>query len=246
MSYREQFFSADAARFYDERQYKRGSYSDVLWSIEREQLDVVLGDRADFDYLDFACGTGRVLRHVTARASSARGIEISLAMAERARVTAPNALIECRDITATGSSVEGRYDVITAFRFFLNAEPTLRRAALQQLRDRLRGPQSILILNNHGNLVSHKAIFALPHWVKKRGRRLQEGNLMSHRSVLRLARDAGIEISREAGCGFLGGRLAALLPERSVRRFERWFARSRISWLGSNQLYIARLKSFDG
>jgi SAM-dependent methyltransferase len=243
LSYSEHFADEGAALHYDENEYAPGTYSSMLWEIERSQLDRTIRAYAPspFDYLDFACGTGRVLAHVAPRARSTRGIDISEAMVARARERVPSARIEARNIT-DGGDVEATYDVITSFRFLLNAEPELRLAGLKALAARLKDRSSVLIVNNHGNLASHKAVMVVPEWFRYRGRRRQSGNRLSHRAVVRAAEEAGLSIQRLAGCGLLGGRLAGRLPRGLVKRVEVWSARSPLSRLGSNQLYVARLR----
>lgn len=243
VTYRDQFAEGEAAAKYDTVEYADGSYSGLLWDIEKEQLDDVLRKHAPtpFDYLDFACGTGRVLAHVAPRAATATGIEISAAMAARAHARVPAARLAVVDVTAPGAELEGTYDVVTAFRFVLNAEPSLRLAGMRALAARLRSSDAVLVFNNHGQLTSHKAILALPHLLRRGFRRSNEGNVLSHRAVLALAGAAGLRATRVAGAGLLGGRLAEKLPQRRAEAIERRFARSRWSRFGSNQLYVARL-----
>lgn len=243
MSYSEHFASNEKALTYDEKEYAEGSYSSLLWSIERGQLDAAIATHAasPFDYLDFACGTGRVLAHVAPQARSTRGIDISEAMVTRARERVPSATIEARNIT-DGGAVEATYDVITSFRFLLNAEPQLRVAGLEALAARLKDRSSVLIVNNHGNLASHKAVMVVPEWFRHRGRRRQSGNRLSHRAVVSAAAAAGLNIERVAGCGLLGGRLAGKLPRRFAERVERRAARTPLNRWGCNQLYVARLR----
>ena len=242
MTYRDQFAKGNAAARYDAVQYGDGSYSALLWEVEKVQLDSILARHAprDFSYLDFACGTGRVLEHVAPQAASSVGIEISAAMADRARDRVPDATVIVKDVTGEGAEIEGTYDVITAFRFVLNAESSLRSAGLRALRARLANEDSILVFNNHGNLASHKAVMALPHLLRRRGHTAVEGNVLRDKSVRALAAQAGLRVDRVAGAGLLGGRLAAKISVGRVRRIEQRFARSRITRLGSNQLYLAR------
>ena len=243
MSYSEHFEPEATSLEYDELQYAEGSYPSLLWELERRQIDSILNETfpdPDFDYLDFACGTGRVLVHIESRARSSRGIEISSAMANRAKKRVSSAEIVCRDITVPSADVEAEYDLVTAFRFILNAEPDLRRRAMESLARRLRDENSILVFNNHGNLVSHKLLAFPVHQFRMRGTRRQSGNYLSHRSVVRLAEECGLSVERAAGCGLLGGKLAKSLPPRMVQWIESRFASSRLNSLGSNQMYVGR------
>lgn len=244
MSYSDHFTDNKKAQLYDTREYAAGTYSSLLWDIEKGQVDAALARyaRQPFDYLDFACGTGRVLAHVAPQARESYGIDISPAMVERAREFVPAARIEVRNII-DDAAIERTYDVITAFRFLLNAETELRIAGLKALATRLRDGSSILLVNNHGNLASHKVVMAVPEWFRYRGKRRQSGNRLSHRAVIRAATEAGLTIRRVSGCGLLGGRLAQSLPQRLARRMEYWGSRSLLSHFASNQLYVARIQS---
>lgn len=245
MTYREAFSDDLAAIRYDQVEYADTSYAAVLWPVERRQIDKVLSRQAnprEFTYLDFACGTGRVLSHISKVASSSIGVEISPTMAAVAKLRAPMARILTRDITDSSVRVEGVYDVITAFRFILNAEPELRLDSLKALRLRLADSSSILIFNNHGNLMSHKALLALR---TRRGRLHGQtsGHVMSHKQVVALANAAGLAVCRVSGCGLLGGRVARVLPRPIVERIETWFGGSPLWYFGSNQIYVAQLPS---
>jgi SAM-dependent methyltransferase len=244
MTYRDTFSDDSVPIQYDGVEYSDASYGSVLWRLERAQINRILDCQTgthQFTYLDFACGTGRVLSHVSTLASSSTGIEISAAMAAVAASRVPLAKILVADITAPSADVEGAYDVITAFRFILNAEPELRSAAFRALRQRMGSSSAILIFNNHGNLLSHKALMATPRYLRRRAYNSRGGNTMSHGQVLSLAKDAGLSAHRVAGCGFLGGRVAGILPPLLVDRIEGWFGGSLLWRLGSNQIYVAHL-----
>jgi SAM-dependent methyltransferase len=244
MSYREQFAVEEAAAAYDKLQYRPGSYSDVLWRIEREQLhDLVVGLRSThprIDYLDFAAGTGRVIEYLEPLVDTATAIEVSAAMAERARARVCGATVLCRDITAPGAPVEGAYDLITAFRFVLNSEPALRAAGLEALVRRLRDDSSLLVFNNHGSLWSHKALLWPVHKAAGRVRPGEPGNCLSHRQVMKLIATAGLRVDRVLGCGFLGDRIAQRLPAPFVVSWERRVAASPMARATVNRMYVCR------
>lgn len=244
MSYRDQFAGQRAAVAYDEEQYRRGSYSDLLWRVEQQQLRHVVGQLRSshrrIDYLDFATGTGRVLGFLEPLVDTAVGIEVSEAMAQRARRRVPAASVLCRDIATAGAPVEGSYDLITAFRFVLNAEPALRAAGLAALARRLRDDSSILVVNNHGNLWSHKALLWPVHKAAGRVRPGTSGNYLSHRAVVRLLEQAGLRVERVLGCGVLGARLARQLPEARVAEWEHRLASTRAAAAAVNRMYVCR------
>lgn len=245
MSYRQQFSTPLDARAYDEREYRPGSYGDVLWQIEQEQLRAVIEafrrTHPTIELLDFATGSGRVLSYVESMVDASVGIEVSESMAERARARVTRSTVLCRDITLAGAPVEGFYDMITAFRFVLNAELELRRAGLRALAARLRDSSSVLVFNNHGNLWSHKALLYPVHTIRRGRAPRTSGNYLTHRQITGLMAEVGLRAERVHGCGVIGGRLARWVPPTRLLRWERRLTRSRLARLGVNQIYLARL-----
>lgn len=245
MSYRQQFATTDAAQTYDEQEYAADSYGQILWQIEQSQLSAIMyalrATLPTIDLLDFATGSGRILSFLESMSDTSVGIEISESMAERARHRVSRSTVLCRDITLPDTPIEGTYDVITAFRFILNAEPALRRLALLALRDRLRDQTSRLIFNNHGNLWSHKAILYPIHALRRAGKPATSGNTMTHRQVMDLIESVGMRAERVYGCGVLGARLARLGTAERVLEWELSLARSSLWRAGVNHIYVARL-----
>ncbi|KAA1425352.1 class I SAM-dependent methyltransferase [Mumia zhuanghuii] len=240
MRYVNHFATDEAvARYVDH--YGPGTYSSLLWDVERRQLlDVLARSGQDHprDYLDFATGTGRVLELIAPRARRAYGIDTSAAMATHARARVPTAEISIRDITLPGTAIERQYDVVTAFRFVLNARRELATAALTALRRRLRDDRSILVFNNHGNVMSHRAVLYPLHHLRATE---EPVTLLRDRTIREMCRQAGLITERVEGCGLWGGRIAAAAPHGLVERSEDWFATSKLARLGSNQMYVARL-----
>jgi SAM-dependent methyltransferase len=119
---------------------------------ERQHLCRVVGElfpEAVPRYLDFACGTGRVTSTVAPMARASVGVDISGSMIEVARRKLPGTEFHLCDLTS-GTPDIGRFDLVTAFRFFGNAQPELRESAMRTLAERLR-PGGFLIINNHRN-----------------------------------------------------------------------------------------------
>src|SRR4051795_11691 len=70
-----------------QRTFTEYAYRALLWTWEREVLDAVVSPAASAHlvYLDFACGTGRVLRHLEERVKTATGVDVSASMLQVAR-----------------------------------------------------------------------------------------------------------------------------------------------------------------
>jgi len=125
----------------------------ALLKMERAFLGKLLEARRPVLALDFACGTGRVLEFVAGRVERCWGVDISPDMLEVCRTKVPDsATIVCGDLTRDPDLVDRslRFDLITAFRFFPNAQEGLRDEVMGELTGRL-APDGILVFNNHRN-----------------------------------------------------------------------------------------------
>ncbi|MDH3512847.1 MAG: class I SAM-dependent methyltransferase [Gammaproteobacteria bacterium] len=247
-TYRKQFVNKKKATAYDQVEYGSDSYNEILWRVEQEQLAALIAEfRRDYDhidYLDFAAGTGRIVGFLEDKVDNATAVEISSSMVELARKKLTNATVICADITANAAVVEQKYDLITAFRFVLNAEPDLRLRAMRALAARLRDSSSWLVFNNHGNLWSHKLLLWPLHRLRRLGRGyLTAGNYMTNRQARKLADQAGLRIERVIGAGVLSAKVAGRMSVDSAVTLESRLARSELlSRLAVNQMYVARLK----
>lgn len=246
-TYRVHFASASKAAAYDAQQYPPNSHALIAWRVEQEWLSKFLqhfrATHAHIDYLDFATGTGRILAFLQDQVDFATGIEISPAMVTVASTKCRNARLICADITTPQAPVEGRYDLITAFRFALNAEPGLRLAAFKALAARMKDKDSRLVFNNHGHLFSHKLLLWPYHSLRRWGKGyLPEGNYMTHRQAHELCRAAGLEIESIWGSSVLSLRLLRLLSLEHAFQLERRLSSvPLLARLGANQIYVARL-----
>jgi SAM-dependent methyltransferase len=160
-SYRQSHLGADKARSYDEDLWDPRAAKGLDWLIEQQLLADVLpyalppGARSA---ADFACGTGRILEFLNRYFPSPVGIDISPDMLALARARCPRAALILGDTTTTHDLAPGPFDLITAFRFFLNAEPSLRSQALAWMGRSLR-PGGLVIANFHLNPASLRGTY---------------------------------------------------------------------------------------
>lgn len=138
-SYRTSHTSAGYGEFYDSTIF--AGYAGDLWHrYEEPMLTRWLRDarsRGATTALDFACGTGRITEVVRREIPTVVGVDVSAEMLERARDRCPDVTFVERDITTGDVGDIPPADVITAFRFFQNAEPELRHSVLDALGARL-------------------------------------------------------------------------------------------------------------
>lgn len=248
-SYRSHFIEPTEVAAYDSREYGAKSYSTLLWGIEKRYLRAILEERftpGTDDLLDFACGTGRVIAFLESFFRKSVGIDISPQMLKAAAERAPKSEFRCLDITATkeheDSHSEERFDVITCFRFLLNAEPELRLAALKRLAVRLKGRDSVLIINNHGNPFSHKALLWPLHKLRslRRGY-LPTGNYLTHARVKAVLDKADLEVVETYSYGYLSAKAVKLFGFTITARAEQALAgRAFLSGLGVSRIYLCK------
>lgn len=200
--YRKTHLSKEKARRYDEEIYKKGLYDDFLWQWEQgiltRELELLQKRKEKINYLDFACGTGRIASFIEDGVDNSQGIDISQEMIALARekVSITNFIVG--DITRKDILRGQKFDLITAFRFFLNAQPQLKNEAMAALQKLLKDNNSILIFNIHGNKCSHRFITYL--YFKLKGRQL---NIYSFWQARKLIKKHNLEIVHSYGFGFL-------------------------------------------
>jgi SAM-dependent methyltransferase len=160
-SYRESHLGAEKARSYDEDLWDSRAAKGLDWLVEQRLLADILqagaapGPRSA---ADFACGTGRVLEFLGRYYPSPVGIDISPDMLALAHDRCPRATVILGDVTTMPGLAPGPFDLITAFRFFLNAEPSLQSKVLEWMRDSLR-PGGLVVANFHLNPCSLRGAY---------------------------------------------------------------------------------------
>ena len=186
---------------YEEVIYKRGTYDDLMWQAEKpillrevsrlkQSVDVIT-------YLDFGCGTGRILQLLEGETNDALGVDISESMVALAREKGVRAPIIVGDITREDIIGTKTFQLITAFRVFLNAGPELSRQILAALVPKLES-SGIFIFNMHGNLWSYR--FFTKIWYRLWGRQLNTATLSEVRG---LVSSHGLTIVRWYGVGII-------------------------------------------
>lgn len=234
--YRFSHMASGKGRSYN-RQFSDQPYRSLVWEYERGVLDRILSEpklKAPFRLLDFACGTGRVLKYLAPRAAVLVGVDLSPSMLEVAREMVPGAEIIEADLTREDLLGERVFDLITAFRFFPNAQKELREEAMEVIVRHL-SPGGVLVFNNHKNTASLRNRLA-----RMVGRRAFKG--ISPEETIRLVSSRGIVIKDIFHFGVLPATESrSLLPYSLLRRIE--FSLSRVSilkTLGQNLIYVCQ------
>jgi SAM-dependent methyltransferase len=226
---------------YDQNIYDPAGYDTFVWELYKPYLiRIVQGLAAQHEhmtYLDFACGTGRIISTLEGIPAVSVGLDISPQMVEYARTKVSRSDLRCGDILADAAIIDSDFGLITAFRFFLNTEPEMRALVMNSLAKHLAGEDSRLIFNIHLNRWSVDGLKSLYTRLRGWGPR----TTMTYPMVRRLVEDAGLEI--ESWYGF------ALWPNRLYRgRFgpllkgiDRQAARIRpLRWISKDMLFVCR------
>jgi ubiquinone/menaquinone biosynthesis C-methylase UbiE len=154
--------------------------------------------------LDFACGTGRISQLLDGISAQPFAVDVSTTMLAEATRKCPRTTFFTQDITETPLPIEP-VELVTAFRFFGNAEDQLRTAALHAIRRALT-PGGYLVLNNHRNPWSVPALV-----LRAAGERVPLD--LHYWKLKSLLRRAGFRIRRTYGLGGWLYRAKLLRPD---------------------------------
>ena len=201
-SYSDSFQTPQMVAEYEDIIFGPDSFDSYLWTIQRQFLKKVLdqaaASKADrLRILDFACGTGRILEVLEEYSAAPVGVDVSAEMLRRAVTRTGCSELRCGELARMVP--EDDWDVITAFRFFLNAEPEVRAETMSALARRLKPDTGRLIFNVHGNRNSLRHLTLA--WHRARGLPGPVNDLSRSQIVL-MTKNAGLEILSWTATGF--------------------------------------------
>jgi SAM-dependent methyltransferase len=187
-----------------------GGYYGELWlrhemPLLRTLCAALREGSADLSVLDFACGTGRIAAVLAQHFERVQRVDVSAEMLSVAANVVPKNVETIRgDITTDSGLCKGPYDIVTAFRFFMNADDELREAAMRAIAVRQR-VGSFLIMNVQCNGRSPLGWF---HRIKARlGRETQRTMTLSEaRRALEASSYVVVSVHRYGLFPRLGGR----------------------------------------
>ncbi len=185
--YRETHTTIGKGESYDAN-FENISWRKYVWGQEKKILDKIISKHfrnEPIEHLDFACGTGRLISHLISKTNRSTGVDVSGAMLQEARKKLNGANFLESDITREGILCDRKFNLITAFRFFPNAQDELRQEAIAALSRHLV-ENGVLIFNNHKN--SSSLLYKLGSLMRKKPR------TMSLAEAEKLASSAGLEI----------------------------------------------------
>ena len=216
----------------------------MVWRLERRLLRRIVQDHFPDgipSYLDFACGTGRILEFLSPVAASSTGVDLSTSMLQVARDTLADVEFINADITRDDRLGNRKFDLVTAFRFFPNAEPQLRRDALSVITRHLKA-EGILVFNNHRNRgsLTRRIVDARGRFGRNRSSGAMWG--MSRLETYELVAAAGLKVEREYPLAiFPLGERHMLRPIGALEAAESILSRMRLlTPMAQNLIYVCR------
>jgi SAM-dependent methyltransferase len=217
--------------------FSHNPYRNMIWEFEKRILDRSLAaflKNHELYHLDFACGTGRILAHFATRARVSVGIDVSPSMLSVARKNQCRSELFEADLTKNDILGNRKFNLITAFRFFPNAQPSLREDAMRVLIKHL-DEDGWLVFNNHNNFASIKYRLA-----RLRGRGGFKG--MSLTEVHDLLATNGLKIDKKYSLGFTpANEEHTFIPIFLLRRVEGILSKCPIlKDLGENLVFVCR------
>jgi hypothetical protein len=132
----------------------------------------------------------------------------------------------------TKINLNKKFDLITAFRFFPNAEFFLRDKAMKFISEHLND-NGILIINNHYNF------WSIPFFFSRLTFR-NNGFGMCHKEIVRLVKINNLKIYKYKSVGLLTNKdKSSIIPWSFISWFENYFYNKKINHLmGYNAIYL--------
>ena len=166
----------------------------IIWDLEKKTINQFIARWKKDNHLDFASGTGRISKLLEKKFKNQYLLDSSFKMLKYAKSILKNSIIINKDFTKI-KSLNKKFDIVTAFRFFPNAEPKLRKKAFKFISSHLT-EDGIFIFNNHRNF------WSIPYFFKRLTFR-SDGFGMTHGEVIILLNSFNLKIVDYQSIGIL-------------------------------------------
>lgn len=136
-----------------EENYTTNIWDKYIWENEQAILQKILEryfKTTDIHLLDFACGTGRITSFLENFTLQSTGIDVSSSMLKIAQDKLKKTKLVQADLITNPVFKKESFNLITAFRFFVNADDKMRTQAVTTLANLLK-KDGLFIFNNHQN-----------------------------------------------------------------------------------------------
>ena len=195
---------------YDADLYSDDGWSNRVWQLEKHILKEILSHEKKLEIMDFAAGTGRISQYLEElKIGSIVAVDTSEDMLSVAKKKLKKTKIVCSDITkgCSSSELNKKFDLILAFRFFLNIDNNLRKSVMKKLGQMIK-KDGKLIFNVHSNkhsIMSLKNIFR------------DRMNTLSVSDVEKLLKCGGFKVQKIYSYGFIPH-----WKKRQILPFDKW------------------------
>lgn len=237
-NYRESYILNQKVNKYDNHYDNNHFFHTFIWNkIEsRLLISILKKEKTNNFYLDFACGSGRVLQETENIFSKSYGIDVSNTMLNIARKKIKKSKLLQLDITKSFlPDNEIKFDIITAYRFFLNANNSLRYESLFHLHSLLK-PNGKLIFNLHGNKWSFHLIYWF--WAKIHNKEMR---VLSYSGINKMIKQFDFTIVKVYGYGFLPRIFYLIFGQRLYLLIDIILQKIPFSqYFGSHQTYVCK------
>ncbi|RKY09254.1 MAG: hypothetical protein DRP56_02875 [Planctomycetota bacterium] len=208
----------------------------LIYNLERHVLLKMFSriNSKDKALMDFACGTGRWTHVLENYFADSIGVDVSEEMVSVAQKKCKKTKFIITDITSVNDEkLDGfQFDIITAFRFFKNAQDQLRQDVISSIGKYLK-KNGYFVFDLHLNSYSFMGILANVISFLELNKRLGISKLatktISIRQVRKLFKDSDFEIVDYYGMGLLPGRSNfTILPNKVLSKVETFFTEKKI------------------
>lgn len=246
-NYTKGYFKKDAGKKYDITISNK--FELFIYQLEKRTLKKIIkkefkGNK-NIEHLDFACGTGRILKALNKLVKKQTGIDTSKEMLKEAQKIKNVNLIQGNILQE--KVTKKKYDLITSFRLLLNLDDNYKVTILKKLKQYLK-KDGILVINNHMNRYSLIGFqFFIRHLLgekQKRKTNTNKGiiNTMSELEMRKIIKKAGYKIIDVYRFTFFPGRKnIILLPKKTLFYLE--LIISKIPFLNlicKDQIYVCK------
>ena len=209
----------------------------LIYSLEQQVLNKFFQkiDSKNKSLMDFACGSGRWTQYLENEFSETVGVDVSDQMLAYAKGKCKKAQFISTDITnnPVSQKLSGKkFDVITAFRFYKNAESKLREQVTAEIGKYLKNG-GYFIFDLHLNTFSIMGIIANIMNFFKLNKLFKLGNLKTRtialHNIKKLFKGSEFKIVDYFGTGIFPGRSNyTILPFKLLNRIESYFTHNKI------------------
>jgi len=204
----------------------------IMWDLEKQIISDFIKNKEISSHLDFATGTGRIAKLLEEKSKEQYLLDSSKKMLEYAKKILNSDKCTFIEEDFTKINLNKKFNLITAFRFFPNAEFFLREKAMKFISQHLKD-NGILIINNHYNF------WSIPFFFSRLTLR-NNGFGMSHKEIVDLVKINNLKIYKYKSVGLLTHKdKSSIIPWSFVSKFENYFYKKKSDHLMEyNVIYL--------